>query len=321
MKIVIIGAGIAGLTAAHSLNDKHEVHVFEKARGGGGRMSTRYADPYQFDHGAQFFTARSPEFQDFLKPFIAGGQVAEWTPRVTTLEVGQKPYKRDWFEPHYVATPKMNSLCQALSRGVRTHIQTRIGKLEKHDGKWVLYDENGQMIDSFDWVISSMPQPQLVDLFPSNFVGMDAIRDVKMTGCFTMMVGFETPPPLLWDAAVVVNSPIEWMAVNTSKPDRETGFSMVINTTNEWAESRIVEDASDIQGIMLRELSALLGDDFQTPDFVTTHKWRFANVAKPMVDAPYMIDRSLNLAACGDWFVGGRVESAFQSAHALCKAI
>lgn len=321
MKIAIIGAGIAGLTAAHSLKDDHDIHVFEKARGVGGRMSTRYADPYQFDHGAQFFTARSPEFQDFLKPFIAGGHVAEWTPRVTTLEIGQKPYKRDWFEAHYVAAPKMNSLCQALSQGVQAHIQTRIGRLERQDAQWVLYDEAGQMLDIFDFVISSVPAPQLLDLFPVDFAGIDAIRDVKMTGCFTMMVGFDAPPPLLWDAAVVKNSPIEWMAVNSSKPDRKTGFSMVINTTNEWAESRIEDEASDVQEILLRELLALIGDDFQTPDFVSTHKWRFANVANPMVDTPYVIDRSLNLAACGDWFIGGRVEAAFQSARTLCKVI
>jgi renalase len=112
MKIAIIGAGIAGLTLARHLNPKYEITIFEKSKGLGGRMATRYDDEYEFDHGAQYFTARSQEFKDFLKPYIEKNIVTAWHPKVTTLEQGKKPYKRDWFEPHYVATPRMTSLCK-----------------------------------------------------------------------------------------------------------------------------------------------------------------------------------------------------------------
>ena len=57
-KIAIIGAGISGLTLAHQLKAHADIVVFEKARGVGGRMSTRYGDQFEFDHAAQFFTAR-----------------------------------------------------------------------------------------------------------------------------------------------------------------------------------------------------------------------------------------------------------------------
>lgn len=41
LNIAIIGAGIAGITAARTLAKAgHHVHVFEKSRGAGGRMST-----------------------------------------------------------------------------------------------------------------------------------------------------------------------------------------------------------------------------------------------------------------------------------------
>ncbi|MDE4959738.1 NAD(P)-binding protein, partial [Francisella tularensis subsp. holarctica] len=39
IKIAIIGAGIAGLTAAKILKDSAQVIVFEKSRGVSGRMS------------------------------------------------------------------------------------------------------------------------------------------------------------------------------------------------------------------------------------------------------------------------------------------
>ncbi|AJI69041.1 NAD(P)-binding protein [Francisella tularensis] len=73
IKIAIIGAGIAGLTAAKILKDCAQVIVFEKSRGVSGRMSTRYADPYYFDHGTQYFTAKSTDFKEFLKPMIDNG--------------------------------------------------------------------------------------------------------------------------------------------------------------------------------------------------------------------------------------------------------
>lgn len=39
-KIAIIGAGLSGITLAKKLSQKTDVHVFEKGRGIGGRMST-----------------------------------------------------------------------------------------------------------------------------------------------------------------------------------------------------------------------------------------------------------------------------------------
>jgi predicted NAD/FAD-dependent oxidoreductase len=69
LKIAIIGAGIAGLTLATLLNQNQpdiDVVHFEKSRGVGGRMATRYTATHSFDHGAQFFTLRTNSFRDFL---------------------------------------------------------------------------------------------------------------------------------------------------------------------------------------------------------------------------------------------------------------
>lgn len=56
-KIAIIGAGLSGVLLGQSLSPMADVTIFEKSRGVGGRMCTRYADPFYFDHGTQFFTA------------------------------------------------------------------------------------------------------------------------------------------------------------------------------------------------------------------------------------------------------------------------
>ena len=64
MKIAILGCGIAGLSAARELRRNGvDVKLFDKSRGVGGRMSTRYAGVWEFDHGAQFFTAQNADFK------------------------------------------------------------------------------------------------------------------------------------------------------------------------------------------------------------------------------------------------------------------
>ena len=77
-RIAIIGAGISGLTLAQNLKHHADVVVYEKARGVGGRMSTRHVDPFYFDHGTHTFTARTKAFQAFLKPYRENGTIAEW---------------------------------------------------------------------------------------------------------------------------------------------------------------------------------------------------------------------------------------------------
>ena len=67
MKIGVIGAGIAGGYLVSALGQLgHEVVVFEKSRGFGGRLATRRGEGVQFDHGAPCFTARTALFKAFL---------------------------------------------------------------------------------------------------------------------------------------------------------------------------------------------------------------------------------------------------------------
>ena len=50
----VLGSGIAGSTIANLLSKKYSVHVFDKARGPGGRSSNkRFKKNLSFDHGVQ----------------------------------------------------------------------------------------------------------------------------------------------------------------------------------------------------------------------------------------------------------------------------
>ena len=78
-RVAVIGAGLAGLTAAGVLaKHGHQVVILEKARGPGGRMSTRRDGNVRFDHGAQYFTARHPRFIAQVEAWQEIGLVQRW---------------------------------------------------------------------------------------------------------------------------------------------------------------------------------------------------------------------------------------------------
>jgi len=63
----VIGSGIAGSAIANLLSKKYSVEIFDKARGPGGRASNRrYKDNQSFDHGLQYISPKSSEFEKFI---------------------------------------------------------------------------------------------------------------------------------------------------------------------------------------------------------------------------------------------------------------
>ena len=67
-KIAIIGAGMAGITAARTLKQAgFDVSVFEKSSRPSGRMSALSTPLGSFDQGAQYFTVRDPRFLEALR--------------------------------------------------------------------------------------------------------------------------------------------------------------------------------------------------------------------------------------------------------------
>lgn len=321
-RIAIIGAGISGLVLARQLSAYAEVIVFEKARGVGGRMSTRYADPFIFDHGAQYFTARTDAFQSFLKPYMDEGIVSEWRGKVINLEVGKKESNRDWFEPHLVASPNMNSLCKALEEGLTVHKSCEVTPLASHkDGLWELYDTDKKILRQFDWVISTAPPAQTLRLFGAHIEPNSPLRQVSMQGCYALMLGWNKPWEKSWIAAKVCDNPIQWISVNSSKPGRNSAVtSLVIHSRNDWAEAHIDDGMDEAQAFLLEQFALVTGISPADADYKSLHRWRYAIVDKTE-KANIYCDATLGLAATSDWCQTSRIEEVWQNATALAAQL
>ena len=320
--IAVIGAGLAGLTVAHHLGKTHEVSVFEKSRGVGGRMATRYADRFEFDHGAQFFTVNSTAFSEFVQPMIEQGAIGAWCGTFAELDRDRIVATREWHHeyPHYVGTPGMNAVGKWLSKDLDVRRQITIARLVQHDRGWTLIDDNNEQSAPFDWVVAAVPAPQAAGLLPSSSAIGAFAAAARIQGCIAMMLGFDQPPKLPWQMALVRGADISWISVNSSKPDRKAAFCLVVHSTNAWAEAHIDDDEQSLKQHLLAECRDVAGSVIDTATFCGLHRWRYANIDAQDTD-DCCVDGELQLAACGDWFVRGRVEAAFQSGHALAAVL
>jgi hypothetical protein len=321
-KIAIIGAGLSGLTAAHLLRDHCEVTIFEKSRGVGGRMSTRRAEPYFFDHGAQYFTAKTKPFQAFIQPLLDQSIVEKWNAHCVILDANNTGTTKSWNDdtPRYVGVPGMNNVAKFLAKDIDIQSNTRIVSLSYQD-KWQLKDEQEQQFEGFDWVISTIPSPQAAQLLPHNFAFHRDIQLTEMTPCFALMLGFEKNLPIEFDAAQVTNSDLSWIAVNSHKPQRPAPFTLMVHSTAEFTEAHIDDDRQKAMEHLIEETGRITGCDVSEADYKTIHGWRYANVAQREQTNTVFLDQDHKLAACGDWCSGGRVEGAFTSAYNLAEKL
>lgn len=321
-RIAIIGAGVSGLTLAQNLKDHAEVLVFDKARGVGGRMSTRFAEPFYFDHGTQFFTARSKAFQVFIAPLIAKGIVAEWKGKVITYQADNTIKNRLWFEPHYVAVPNMNSLAKYMAEGLDVRLNTEVATLkEKRSDGWYLHSTDGSHLGVFDWVISTAPPVQSVNLLQSVLADDSALHRARLKGCFTLMIGINAPWTKPWMAAKVHQNPIEWIAVSSSKLGRNKDItSLVVHSNNDWADSHLEDDLHQTQDYLLQQFEAITGISCKKNDYICLHRWKYALMDENEKSKTYF-NPHINIAATGDWASASRIEAVWLNAVSLAKEI
>ncbi|MDO9008425.1 MAG: FAD-dependent oxidoreductase, partial [Thiobacillus sp.] len=73
----IVGAGIAGASCAGTLAAAGwEVDVFDKARGAGGRLSTRRLEQGWASMGSPFISAKRDPFRSQLRDWVRQGWLA-----------------------------------------------------------------------------------------------------------------------------------------------------------------------------------------------------------------------------------------------------
>ena len=324
MQIAIIGAGISGLSCARILHDHgHAVHVFEKSRGPSGRASTRKTDHWQADHGAQYFTARSPAFQQAVNGWIDLGIASTWTGRIMAAENGRLSPSESVVR--YVGTPTIPSIARHLAQGLHLQLQTTITEIRRANDAWQLHSqEHGWHEDAFDLVVFSIPAPQLqpfVRHFSADVI--DVIEAVVFDPCLAIMMQYPHPLDLGFDGLFANDAVVGWVSRNNSKPGRSGLESWVIHMTPGFSQTHWESAAEFIQKAADQFMQ---GHGAPACEQMTLHRWRYAlshrgGDSNRGVHHDSLVDAQHRLAFCGDWLSGGRIEGAWQSGQHAAQQI
>ena len=308
MRIAIVGAGMAGMSCGQRLSRLgHEVRLFDKGRGPGGRMATRRMEDggttLHFDHGAQYFTARDPRFVEQVAHWEASGVAARWAAAGDDAWVG---------------TPAMNAPLKAMAGELGVQFRTRIEQLVRDGEGWQI-DGEGAPDARFDAVLVAVPAEQAGPLLQPHAPAMARLADQTASDpCWTLMAGFEAPLALVQDT-LRQRGPIGWAARNNAKPGRANEECWVIQASPEWSRAHLEEDAETVAAALLAELAEANGGPLPRQLGATAHRWRFARSGTAGEEALW--DAEQRIGVCGDWLIGPRVEAAYISGLLLAEAV
>lgn len=311
MRIGIIGAGIAGLACATLLASKrHEVQLFDKGRGPGGRMAARRvptaAGEAAFDHGAQYFTARNDGFRNQVEAWAAAGLAARWPAAGPEAWVG---------------TPAMNAPLKALAQPLDVRWGARVDALLREGSQWRLRGE-GVGAGPFDAVVVAVPAEQAAPLLaPWSASFARRAEAARSAPCWTLMAAFANrvdAPDVLRDPGPI-DGPIGWAARNSAKPGRSGPEAWVVQAGAGWSAAHLEQTPEAVVPALLQGFAERTGAALPAVLSATAHRWRYARSGAE--GSGTLWDAGLSLGVCGDWLLGPRVESAWISGTGLAAGM
>ncbi|MDX1369730.1 NAD(P)/FAD-dependent oxidoreductase [Pseudomonas sp.] len=319
--IAIIGTGIAGLSAAQALHTAgHEVQLFDKSRGSGGRMASKRSDVGALDLGAQYFTARDRRFVDVVQQWQARGWVAEWTPNLYHSKNGQLSASPDE-QVRWVGSPRMSAITRAILGALPVHFSCRITEVFRGAQHWHLQDAEGHSHGPFSHVLIATPAPQASALLATAPKLAGAASSVVMEPTWAVALAFANPLDTKVDGCFVQDSPLDWLTRNRSKPGRDgSPETWVLHASSSWSKQHLDMPKEAVIEQLHGAFAELIDCAMPAPIFSLAHRWLYARPASAHQWGS-LADVDLGLYACGDWCLSGRVEGAWLSGQDAARKL
>lgn len=324
--VLIVGAGIAGLTAARSLRSAGKnVVVLEKSRGLGGRAATRRWGDTPVDHGAQFFTARSPEFRAQVDDWLQRGVCFEWSRGLhRSSEHGPQPPEGDNF-PRYACREGMASLGRDLARPDPSFVvrECKVTSIQRHPSAWELGTEDGRVFKARS-LIMTPPPPQSADLLASAAPDAAAmLSSLPMTPCLALVARYlrKNYP---WRGVQAPEHPvISWIGHDTSKrPDLHPDATiLVIHASPTFSRDNFGVSEDVIAAQLLESASGMVSEDLTASADHFLQRWRYALGPDASTHHAQIIPGAPSLVLAGDAIAGGKIEGAWLSGREAARLL
>ncbi|GAB4479546.1 MAG: FAD-dependent oxidoreductase [Anaerolineae bacterium] len=225
-EILIVGAGMAGLMAGRALRAAgRPALLVDKGRSVGGRLATRRIGGGLADHGAQFFTARTPGFQALVSEWLADGLAFEWArgwSQGSVQHAASQEAPPDDGHPRYAVRGGMNELAHHLAQGLTIHTGVQVAAITPHDDDWLVYDSTGHIYRAGALILTP-PVPQslaLLDVGGTPLAPEDraALERITYAPCLCGLFHLDSDAGLPYPGAIQrPGAPVAWVADNRRK--------------------------------------------------------------------------------------------------------
>ena len=306
MRFAIIGAGIAGLACGDVLKGAgHSVALFDKGRGPGGRMSTRrlptVLGEVAIDHGAQYFTARDPVFQQLVATWREQGIAVPWPLAGPDAWIG---------------VPGMNAIVKQMASAHAVTWGEHISAVARKNDKWWLMGTTGER-GPFDAAVLAIPAEQAAAILSLNdFAMARTALMARSQPCWASMFVFDRPLDVL--PMIIRNrGAISWASRNSAKPGRRGPEAWVVQASGTWSLAQLEAAPEQISTMLHKALCEAAGCPIPEPVAAASQRWRYALSAGTGDGALW--NQSIGLGVCGDWLLGPRVECAWLSGRMLAR--
>ena len=320
--VLIIGAGLAGLSAANDLHRAGlKVLVVDKGRGLGGRLAGRRIGDATFDHGAQFMTARDSRFKASVAEWIEAGVAEEWYSSYPGHPNGH---------PRYRGVPTMTAVAKYLATDMNVLRTTRVDSIRQGSAQdnqlWSAALDSGETVNAKALLITS-PVPQTIDLLASGNIPVPADKQARLDridyeACIAVMAVLDRPTTIPAPGATAFDQgPIGWISDNLQKGVSKIP-AVTIHGSGAFSADHYEDDKMQTGQILIDAASPYLGDAKVTEYQV--HGWRYSKPSVVDPEACMLLSESTSLpplALAGDAFAGPRFEGAVLSGWAAAKSL
>ena len=314
----IIGSGIAGSTIANLLSKKYSVHVFDKARGPGGRSSNkRFKHNLSFDHGVQYISPKSKLFKKYINKLYRKKILKNWDDNHLDFTFEKKS-----FSSKYIGRRANNDLVKYNLKNIKQSFASPVERINFKKYFWEITLKNKSK-HQFKSLIITCPFPQLKKLAKQYLDKKILKLKVQMQPNITVMLALKNQKTLPISSIKFNDDILAWAANENSKKRFKSSLSLwTLQSTVKWAKKTInnYKKNRKVENAMISKFLSSTGFKKNTIIFKKTHGWKYSYNYQQTLMKSYW-DKNKRIGVCADWFIGPKVESAWLSANDLAKKI
>ncbi|OYX31348.1 MAG: NAD/FAD-dependent oxidoreductase [Hydrogenophilales bacterium 32-62-9] len=305
----IVGAGIAGASCAGTLAAAGwEVDVFDKARGAGGRLSTRRLEQGWATMGSPFISAKRDPFRSQLRDWVRQGWLAPVRGDVL-FGRANKSWARAQLQNHYTPLIEPSQIVRQLLGNARLHTESRVATIQPR----TIILENGQTRGDYDCVICSVPVPQAVPLLVALPRLHERLGEVRYRPVWSFLMRWEGGP-----AADVIKFDDHLIDLAVRQPSGGDGL-WAVHSSHEFAETYREASAMEASTRAASAVMGLLGLPWPV-EVEASHLWRYAQ-PDTSIGGFWLGDRENRVDLIGDGIAGVGVERAWESGMRLAQSL